>query len=712
VTIRELFVRLGVDADTEEVESFSSKLASTKTQMKAAVAAGGAVVAAIGGVTAAAAGAAFEVAQYSRRLLKNAEIAQTSVEDYQVLVGALEEQGVEADVAKDSINELSVRMQEAANGAGPAAGKFEELGVSIKNADGSLRDANDVFRESIRKLGQIENKSKRAALAEKIFGGEFQKLNPIISEGVDSIEEYREKAESFGLLLSEETAQQAKEFRNELGFLRKVFMAIVRELGAEVIPVFDKVVQAVKAWVKANRDVISTGIDKFAFALGEMFDFLLASLAPFDGVLELFVDNMQKVAAVMGGVLLTALGAAAYMLVTTWIPAAWSAVAPFLPLIAAAAAASVVVWELINVFYEGESALLGWLDQFEALQPAVAWIRDNLKLVAGALAVVGAAVAAYFFPFWAAGLAIAGVVADLVNVLSGGDSVIVSFIEKFAIGRQIIDGLNAVISAMVEYFWAVVEVFEAILPTWGQFKVLATAALTPVIGYFKILIRWFKLAGRVLKFTFRVAFTVVKNIATTTYELLAAGLRMFAALAAPVFNAVWRAFLPVANGIRSVWETVIGFVLDKIEALSAGFDYIRQQVADLVGIELSDKEQKVEQKTTSQPSGFDPIESSGSNKAASAQQKVGQRAASGTFGGSGAGSGAGQGPGLGGASSAPQKVEAKTEIGEINIEGSDSPEETRDLVRDEIEDYTEERARSYMEQKKGQEAGERAGGSS
>jgi len=641
VTIRELFVKLGVQADEDEVDSFSSSMASAKSQMKAAVAAATAVVSAIAAVTAAAAAAALEVGRYGKKLLQNAEIAQTTVRGYQVLTSALKRYGIEADQVRDTLNELSVRMNEARKGTGPAAGAFEELGVSIEDSNGNLRDANEVFREAISKLGQIENKTKRAALAEKLFGGEFRKLMPLIAEGTDSIAEMREKMEAFGLLMGKDAAEAASDFRKKLGFVRKVFMAIVRELGIAVIPIFDAVLDRILAWTKANRDLISTGIRKFAKGLAVVIKGLTVVLSPLDDLFRLFVGNMQAVAAVMGGILLTALGAVATLLVTTWIPAAWGAVAPFWPLIGVVAALSVVIWELINVMTTGESVIVGWL-------------------------------------------------------------------ESFAVGRMLIDAVQMAFRKLQTAIDMVLVVFQRLSPAFELFKSVAAAVLQPIIGLVKILGRVLKLAGRVILFSLRAAFTVLLQIAVSVFKTMIRWLQRFAAFAAPVFQYILSIFQPVAESMRSIWGNVFDFVMSKIDQLVAGFEFIRKKISEIVGIELGSKKQKIEQDVEDDGSGPGPGAVPAADTAKrrrEAQRAAGSRAQRPTQ------REAAQNRRQAAAQGGDVKVEGTT-VEKIEVNESGDPEETRRQVREELEEHEKRKARKYKELKKGQEAGERGGGSS
>ena len=85
--------------------------------------------------------------------------------------------GVSYDRVKDSLKEITNKMQEARDGTKDAESAFDRLGVSIKTADGRLRDASDVLSDTRHALNAIGDRTERAAYEMDIFGGALKDLD-------------------------------------------------------------------------------------------------------------------------------------------------------------------------------------------------------------------------------------------------------------------------------------------------------------------------------------------------------------------------------------------------------------------------------------------------------------------------------------------------------------------------------------------------------
>lgn len=153
-----------------------------------------------------------ETAEDAKDIQTLASITGQSAQDVQKMEYAAGKLGVSYDRIRDSLKEVTNKMQEAQDGTGDAAEAFDKLGVKITDSGGNLRDADDVFLDVVDALGNIENQSERDALAMDLMSESAQELNPIIDAGSGKLRDYMQAAEDMGLVLEED----------ELGALKKV----------------------------------------------------------------------------------------------------------------------------------------------------------------------------------------------------------------------------------------------------------------------------------------------------------------------------------------------------------------------------------------------------------------------------------------------------------------------------------------------------------
>lgn len=153
-----------------------------------------------------------EAAENAKEIETFASITGQSAKDVQKMEYAAGKLGVSYDRIRDSLKEVTNKMQEAQNGSKDTAKAFDTLDVKIEDGSGHLRNANDVFLDIIDSLGNIENQSERDALAMDLMSESAQELNPIIDAGSETLRGYMQAAEDMGVALEDD----------ELGALVKV----------------------------------------------------------------------------------------------------------------------------------------------------------------------------------------------------------------------------------------------------------------------------------------------------------------------------------------------------------------------------------------------------------------------------------------------------------------------------------------------------------
>ena len=155
------------------------------------------------------------------------------------------------DVSTEELASAMSKMKKQMD-ANPAA--FEALGVSVTNADGSFRDLESVFYESLAALSQIGGETERDLAAMDLFGKSADSLATIIDDGGASLQEYGQKAQDMGLILSEDTIGKLTSTGDTIDELKARTSATLVEVGAELL---ENLAPAIETIVEKIGEVVN-----------------------------------------------------------------------------------------------------------------------------------------------------------------------------------------------------------------------------------------------------------------------------------------------------------------------------------------------------------------------------------------------------------------------------------------------------------------------
>lgn len=137
-----------------------------------------------------------------------------------------------ATMSGTTIESLLTGMRGLVNQAEAGSSAFDKLGVSVKNADGSFKDQRTLFLETLDALQKIDNQTERNALQFEIFGRAGIELGQIINRDAEELNALSQEAENLGIILSEDTINQAGEFNDKLDQMRLSFKSVMAEIIA------------------------------------------------------------------------------------------------------------------------------------------------------------------------------------------------------------------------------------------------------------------------------------------------------------------------------------------------------------------------------------------------------------------------------------------------------------------------------------------------
>jgi len=223
---------------------------SIGTLRNASIAAAG-VGAATVGLTNKVAGAGDEVAKTSRAIEFNAQ----SFQEYQF---AAERVGVAQGTFNQSLMAFGKRLGELkSRGSGALATQLKKMNPALyetlKTTE-STEEAFEIYMQAMRESGDA---AERNAMASAAFSRAGLKMGLIAQTSSEEIQRLRQRAEELGYVLSDKDLAAAEKFTDEMTNMQTALGGVGRLIGAEMMPVLSKFFNRFTGFVVENRDQIS-----------------------------------------------------------------------------------------------------------------------------------------------------------------------------------------------------------------------------------------------------------------------------------------------------------------------------------------------------------------------------------------------------------------------------------------------------------------------
>jgi hypothetical protein len=184
--------------------------------------------------------------------------------------------GIEVKTLRKSIQQLTIRTGEAAMGNEMYAEAFRGLGVEIKNTNGTLKTAEELIPEVADGFQNIEDATLRASLASQLFGARGVSMVQVLKDGSEGLAELNKEAERFGLVISEQAANNAAEFNDSFKRVGDALTGLKNSFGEELLPVFTNGFNKLADLIADNRaEIIS-----FAKTTGQNLTTLFIDIIP------------------------------------------------------------------------------------------------------------------------------------------------------------------------------------------------------------------------------------------------------------------------------------------------------------------------------------------------------------------------------------------------------------------------------------------------
>lgn len=204
------------------------------------------------------------------------------VEELSALKYAAELADVPMETLSKSVVKLSKAMAEAARDpASEAARAFAAIGVAVKNSDGTLRNSGSVISDIAEKFAGYRDSAEKTALAVAIFGKAGAEMIPLLNAGRAGLEQAATEAKRYGVVLSDETAQAAQAFNDNLKKMSTITQGIVTQITAEMLPAFKGLSDAMLT-SKENSALMKTAADGLVVVLRTLVSVTVGGMVAFN----------------------------------------------------------------------------------------------------------------------------------------------------------------------------------------------------------------------------------------------------------------------------------------------------------------------------------------------------------------------------------------------------------------------------------------------
>ena len=255
-----LAIRANAAQAKREIKSLGggmSKIGGPAKVMAAAFVAAGAAVAY----------ATKETINYGDWLEKTAQKTGLTVEALsQYRLGA-ELAGTSQEALVSSLQRLQKNMGSALRSPTSAAAvAFKNLGIEFKDAQGNLRDLDTLLPEIAQSFSVMKDGTLKTGIAMDLMGRQGAELIPFLNAGATGLEAMRQESDALGQTWSQESAEAAAEFNDEVTRLKATMSGMFNQMVQSWLPTLADLVGGINLMMRsmAGADEASEGFSNSA----------------------------------------------------------------------------------------------------------------------------------------------------------------------------------------------------------------------------------------------------------------------------------------------------------------------------------------------------------------------------------------------------------------------------------------------------------------
>ena len=155
---------------------------------------------------------------------------------------AIQEWGYAATQSGASMEDVSTAIRKVQQDAGSGGAKLRKLGVDLTDASGGARDSVDVFRDAGLAIAALPTAAERTAASLEVFGKSGTKLTATFAGGADGLEVMRKRFEELGGGVSAEALDVLSQAGDRAADLDMAFRGVKSRLAIALFPALTELV--------------------------------------------------------------------------------------------------------------------------------------------------------------------------------------------------------------------------------------------------------------------------------------------------------------------------------------------------------------------------------------------------------------------------------------------------------------------------------------
>jgi methyl-accepting chemotaxis protein len=180
-----------------------------------------------------------------------------------------ESAGVEFSSLTTGLEQMNMRVSDAAGNFGEAKDALQLLGLSAQELNQIA--PNEQIEKIAEALSRVGDVSDRTQLAIKLFGTEGAALLPMLELGEDGIKRFREEAQKLGVSLSRDECDAMVKFNVELDKLQTVMTSLITSVLVPILPMITAFFEAIRSGNPLIKFIITAVATLLAFKLAAWF---------------------------------------------------------------------------------------------------------------------------------------------------------------------------------------------------------------------------------------------------------------------------------------------------------------------------------------------------------------------------------------------------------------------------------------------------------
>lgn len=321
MALREILASFGFEVDDKKLAGASKRADGFASKLKGAfaVVAGGAVLGAVQSFIG-------ELQSTADQLIDTSAALGVNAQELQRWQLAAKLSGAEATDLATGLRNISKVANDAKGSA-----EIKKLGVDLKDANGNAKTATQLMGDVGLEIAKIKSPTERTAKALEFFGKSGAKLGPMFADGEEGLAKLLDRLDELGGGLGDDALAILEKSGDATDEMNVAILSLKSRLAVELFP------------------ALTRGIGWFTKFLGNM-----TNGAKGTKVFQAAIVVLGAVAAAAG----------------------FSALAPWLPFIAAITAAVLIVDDLIVLFEGGDSAIGELIDSLWGAGTATEWVKE------------------------------------------------------------------------------------------------------------------------------------------------------------------------------------------------------------------------------------------------------------------------------------------------------------------------------------------------